>query len=71
MLCDLSTLYIFLFVSSYHYMIYNASVLLWYICEPFRQPGICHIFAKPLQIVVNALDECGDQDYEWQLKLLM
>ena len=57
--------------SSYHFLIYNASVLLWQICRPYQHPGVCHLYAKPLQSVVRALDECKHQDWEWKLELLM
>ena len=58
-------------LSSYHFLVYNASVLLWHICRPYQYPGVRHVFAKPLQCVVRALEECKEQDYEWRLQLLM
>lgn len=61
----------FFFSFSYHFLVYNASVLFWQICRPYQQPGSRHLFSKPLQDVVRALDECKEQDYEWRLQLLM
>lgn len=57
--------------SSYHFLVYNASLLTWLICRLYNYPGVRHLFAKPLQTVVKALDECKEQDYEWRLRLLM
>lgn len=65
-----NNLFVFYFCS-YHFLVYNASVLLWQICRPFQHQGARKLFAKPLQSVVRALEECKEQDYEWRLELLM
>lgn len=59
------------FSSSYHFLIYNCAVVLWQICRPYQHPGLCRLYAKPLQCVVRALEDCKDQDWKWRLELLM
>lgn len=56
--------------NSYHFLIYNASVLMWKICHHFQRPGYYRYFAKPLRVVVKALDTTT-QDHSWKLDLLM
>ena len=64
-------LFVFLSFSSYHFLVYNASVLLWQICRPFQHQGTRRLFVKPLQSVVRALEECKERDYDWRLELLV
>ena len=58
-------------VYSYHFLVYNASVQLWLMCRPFQRPGHCRLFAKALQSVVRALEECKEKDHAWRLELMM
>jgi len=55
----------------YHFLVYNASVQLWLMCRPFQRPGHCRLFAKALQSVVRALEECKEKDHAWRLELMM
>ena len=56
---------------SYHFLVYNASVQLWRVCRPFQRPGYYRLFAKALQTIVKALEECKEKDYAWRLELMM
>eukprot|EP00731_Ephydatia_muelleri_P020306 Em0013g33a len=55
----------------YHFLVYNASVALWKLCRPLQKPGYQRLCAKPLQNMVKALEEIGEQDSSWRIELLM
>ena len=39
--------------------------------RPFFKPGFRHLLAKTLHVVVKALDDIGDLDYDWRAHLMM
>lgn len=55
----------------YHFLVYNASVLYWAFARPFMKPNFRHLLAKSLHVVVKALDEVNDEDYEWRAHLMI
>ncbi len=56
---------------SYHFLVYNASVVLWQVCRPFQRPGSRFLYCKVLQTVVRALEDGKEQDFPWRLELLL
>ena len=56
---------------SYHFLVYNASVLMWQICCHFQRPGFRKVSAKCLRVVTKALDDCVHEEYAWKVELLM
>jgi len=57
--------------SRYHFLVFNASVHLWQIIRPYQRSGCRQAIARPLANVVKALEEIGEQDYQWRLELMM
>ncbi|XP_041368339.1 cilia- and flagella-associated protein 46-like isoform X2 [Gigantopelta aegis] len=56
---------------SYHFLVYNASVLYWQFCRPFLKPMYRQYLARSLHQVVKALDDIDDHDYEWRAQLMI
>ena len=55
---------------SYHFLVYNASVILWTVTRPFQVPQHYNLCTNCVQTVVRALDEIGYKDYNWRLQLM-
>ena len=60
-----------MFCFRYHFLVFNASVHLWQTIRPYQQSGYRQAIARPLASVVKALEEIGEQDYQWRLELMM
>jgi hypothetical protein len=56
---------------SYHFLVYNASVIMWKIIRPFSRPNYCHLYSNMLQHIIKALDEVKETDYQWRLSLMI
>lgn len=60
------------FVSySYHFIVFNASVLYIQAVRPLLQPGRCLHLIPSLKQVVQSLEEVADQDHSWRAELMM
>ncbi|XP_035461481.2 cilia- and flagella-associated protein 46 isoform X4 [Scophthalmus maximus] len=58
--------------SSYHFMVFNASVLYFQTVRPLLlQPGRCLHLVPSLRQVVQSLEEVADQDHSWRAELTM
>ncbi|XP_066929818.1 cilia- and flagella-associated protein 46-like [Clytia hemisphaerica] len=55
----------------YHFLVYNASVLYWAFVRPFMRPHYRQYLTKSFHMVVKALDETNDPDYEWRAQLMV
>lgn len=55
---------------SYHFLVFNASVLMWGIVRPFQQTGYERVYASQLQTVLKVLEETHEKDYQWRLELM-
>lgn len=55
----------------YHFLVYNASVIYWQFCRPFLKPTFRQFLVRSLHMVVRALDDIDDKDYEWRAQLMI
>ncbi len=55
---------------SYHFLVYNASVILWTVTRPFHVPQYYNLCTNSVHMVVKALEEISYNDYKWRLQLM-
>ena len=66
-----STYCFFTLLCSYHFLVHNASVLLWEICRPHRRPGWTGLCVRGWQSVAKALETVREDDHSWRLDILL
>ncbi|XP_029648903.1 cilia- and flagella-associated protein 46-like [Octopus sinensis] len=49
-----------------HSEIYNASILYWRLCHPFLRPGFYNYVVNTLYVIVKALNDLPDINYNWK-----
>ena len=57
-------------VNKVSHIIFNSTVIYWKICQPFFKEGNRGPFVNSLEIVVKALEDISDTDYNWRVRYL-
>ena len=55
----------------YHFMVFNASVLMWKLVRPFQIPGSRAHILSVITTASRALEEVGEEDEAWRVELLV
>ena len=55
----------------YHFMVFNASVLMWKLVRPFQIPGSRAHVLSVITTASRALEEVGEEDEAWRVELLV
>jgi hypothetical protein len=54
----------------YNFLVYNSSVILWKIVQPFLRPGRAKTFSSEMLKMSTNLETINDSDKEWRILYL-
>ena len=60
-----------LHLCSYHFLVFNASVVLWKLVRPFQVCGSRKHLVQTLAVVSKGLEDINDKDDTWRLEIMM
>ena len=62
---------VYVVICRYHFLVFNASVILWKLVRPFQVSGSRKHLVQTLSAVSKGLEDINEKDNLWRLEIMM